>query len=559
MHIKEITVNNYKSLRDIRIAPDSFRVLVGANAAGKSNLADCIDFLSDVYRDGLEAAIQRKGGYAGIAFRRQKRARLPVALAVTIEATRDEFGLEAAEEPGRAFKIEHAFAFAVPSGSLRMAYRIVEESLTVSEGIGDNWQVLGAIKRQREQPLGITVPAERPANGAHRARAGSATRTPFDFAQVRLLLGDLNVKNISPSALLISSLRFLLPGLDAVMHALGSMRVFQISAARLREPGVPTPEPELERLGGNLATVVDNVQTKNADQWALVLQTMQAILPDLATIDVEDTGGRKLSLLFKEEGSGIAWQVDEISDGTLQTLALLVAISDPASSLVVLEEIENSVHPWIIRQILEVCREAASRKQIILTTHSPTVINFVRPQEVWVIWRANGESRLEELTRLDPDFLSLWESGAISTFSYLDSGILREAIPPAPNLEPEAVPEVLDRYDQLCAFIMALGEDVQMEELKHYTAFRRTRNFACVEVRERLGQIRVYVKIDPDSIELEKGFTRDVRDIGHWGTGDLEITLRSEADLERAAPLIRRSYAADQAKNHTAAEESRSF
>jgi len=50
------------------------------------------------------------------------------------------------------------------------------------------------------------------------------------------------------------------------------------------------------------------------------------------------------------------------------------------------------------------------------------------------------------------------------------------------------------------------------------------------------------VKIDPDTIELEPGFTQDVRGKGYYGTGDLEILIRSDADLERAAPLILQSY-----------------
>jgi predicted transport protein len=50
------------------------------------------------------------------------------------------------------------------------------------------------------------------------------------------------------------------------------------------------------------------------------------------------------------------------------------------------------------------------------------------------------------------------------------------------------------------------------------------------------------LKVDPSTVQLEPGFSRDVTSIGHWGTGDLELTLQSLADLERAKPLIERSY-----------------
>ncbi len=70
MQITQLSINNYKSLRAIQIAPAELNVIVGANAAGKSNFADCLDFISEVYRHGLEVAVARKGGYENIAYRR---------------------------------------------------------------------------------------------------------------------------------------------------------------------------------------------------------------------------------------------------------------------------------------------------------------------------------------------------------------------------------------------------------------------------------------------------------------------------------------------------------
>jgi len=96
----------------------------------------------------------------------------------------------------------------------------------------------------------------------------------------------------------------------------------------------------------------------------------------------------------------------------------------------------------------------------------------------------------------------------------------------------------------LKSFLLALGDDVQINTLKYYLAFKRIKNFACVEFRTQQSNILVYVKVDPDSVPLEIDFTRDVRKTGHYGTGDLEITIRSDDDLERAKPLLVKSYEA---------------
>ena len=99
--------------------------------------------------------------------------------------------------------------------------------------------------------------------------------------------------------------------------------------------------------------------------------------------------------------------------------------------------------------------------------------------------------------------------------------------------------EVFDAFKETC---LSFGEDVQIKPLKLYVAFKRLKNFATVEVRSGVGVLACYVKLNPDSIELEKGFTRDVREIGHWGTGDLEITIKTQADLDKALPILRASY-----------------
>jgi predicted transport protein len=106
----------------------------------------------------------------------------------------------------------------------------------------------------------------------------------------------------------------------------------------------------------------------------------------------------------------------------------------------------------------------------------------------------------------------------------------------------QADQELTDRFESLQEFLTNLGDDVQVNTLKHYIAFKRIKNFACVEVHTRTRNLLVYLKIDPDTIDLEKGFTRDVRTIGHFGTGDLEVVIGSLADFDRAKPLLERSY-----------------
>ncbi|WP_105968113.1 DUF5655 domain-containing protein [Streptomyces geranii] len=91
--------------------------------------------------------------------------------------------------------------------------------------------------------------------------------------------------------------------------------------------------------------------------------------------------------------------------------------------------------------------------------------------------------------------------------------------------------------------LLGLGDGVHRVERKTYRAYQRLRNFACLCPPQR-SKLLVYLKVAPRDVDLVAGFTRDVSGLGHHGTGDLEVQLRTLRDVERAQELFRASYAA---------------
>ena len=110
------------------------------------------------------------------------------------------------------------------------------------------------------------------------------------------------------------------------------------------------------------------------------------------------------------------------------------------------------------------------------------------------------------------------------------------------QLHEQAPEELKNLYDALETYILSLGDDVTKTTRQNYFAFRRIKNFACVEIHPQVKKLLVYLKNDPASVTLEPGFTRDVTRIGHFGTGNLEVTISSSQDLDRALALILDSY-----------------
>ncbi|WP_431035600.1 DUF5655 domain-containing protein [Streptomyces sp. P6-2-1] len=152
----------------------------------------------------------------------------------------------------------------------------------------------------------------------------------------------------------------------------------------------------------------------------------------------------------------------------------------------------------------------------------------------------------------DGDLLSLLvehSSPGVPHPSGVRGGRERTAVAPMPSTDsfPSArcsAPACLeDLYGELDEALTAWGE-VEVTPLQHYIAYRRLVNIASVLFRPGHKVILTYLRLDPDTVELEEGFARDMRGIGHLGTGDLEVRIGSPATLEKAQPLIRRAFEA---------------
>lgn len=100
--------------------------------------------------------------------------------------------------------------------------------------------------------------------------------------------------------------------------------------------------------------------------------------------------------------------------------------------------------------------------------------------------------------------------------------------------------ELRNTYDSIRAYILSLGDDITENQLKLYVAFKKINNIICAEIYQ--SKILLHLRLNPETVELKHGFVRDVRNVGHFGTGDLEITVKSEEDFEKIKELVDRAY-----------------
>lgn len=139
------------------------------------------------------------------------------------------------------------------------------------------------------------------------------------------------------------------------------------------------------------------------------------------------------------------------------------------------------------------------------------------------------------------DLLGLETVASVSGRTSATGRVGRRAAVPAPvRRQGGALAELAEAVDEV---LLGLGDGVSWVQRKQYRAYQRLQNFACVCPPQKT-KLLVYLKADPRDVDLVPGFTRDVTGLGHHGTGDLEVQLRTPRDAERAQDLFRASYAA---------------
>ena len=171
------------------------------------------------------------------------------------------------------------------------------------------------------------------------------------------------------------------------------------------------------------------------------------------------------------------------------------------------------------------------------------------------VQQINRNISLIEYARFDVEFLLLEMVSAVTSTESIEFPDISVVKPPskvggnqAKSVQDQidrSSKELLDVYKELENYLATLGDDIQGKTLKWYIAFKRIKNFLSVVFQHGQNNMLLFVKVDPDSIQLVAGFTRDVRTIGHFGTGSLEVTVRTSEDLEKALPWIKQSYDAN--------------
>lgn len=378
--IKEITINNYKSLRNVHFKPESLNVLVGPNASGKSNFVECLDFISKIYKYGLQNAVNEKEGFHNICFKRQRRSKGSVYIKVVFELI--------APQQKRNVKhlITSEFEMKALSEKLATDFEVTMEKYTVT-GESNN----RIFKMER---TGNRVNAE-----------------SFDDEKIKKEVLDFLVDHLKP----VSTDDIIAPYIERRLFPDVRMGLGQLSTYHFlrNNCAMPLPYSRLSKLGyhgEHIASVVQNLEKNLPGNVILerVKEKLRLAVPVMKDVAVKKYDfGANLGLWFRESNEA-NWEAKQVSEGTLMFFTTLISVMDPLASVVAIDEPENSIHPWMLGVLMDTCREEISNRQIFLTTHSPVLLDEANFEEIFIVSRnPNGETQIKSASTEYPEFKDL--------------------------------------------------------------------------------------------------------------------------------------------------------
>lgn len=364
--LSRFEVKNFKSIDKAVVRLQSFTALVGPNSAGKSNFVDAFRFVFDSLTNSVAFAIQGRGGIKEV---RRKSLGHPrnfgFRVVVQLPGFLGDYSFEvAAEEQGR-FIVRHERCIVGLHG-----FEVVNgEFKRPVEGV-----------RVRLEPDRLALPL---------ASAVEEYRPLYDF--------------------------------------LTKMRFYALVPDRIRDLQDPDPGDVLKPDGSNAAAVLRELSKHSPSRYQRLCGYLAQVVPGTTAVEYASAGPKETIKFRQEIGGHAPWSFDALnmSDGTLRALGVLLAVYQKTTpSLVVVEEPEATIHPGALEVLLRILLEASQSCQVLVTTHSPDLLDHkeISDDQVLVVTAEQGRTQIGPISTGSRELVKrkLYTPGALLRMGELD-------------------------------------------------------------------------------------------------------------------------------------------
>lgn len=352
--LNKITIRNYKSLEDVSLTLRPFNVFVGPNNAGKSNIFDCLMFLSESLRLGAPA-ISSRGGFHYIVWGGDLKRAISIDLDASV--------VDPASEGKRRFN----YQLEIVGGPM---YYLISKVKLACE-VNSEWRLLVNVQ------------------------SGQGTVWDIDGKEVRRIEPGQDPSwwlNVIPQ---------LWPHLTLFNYIIG-WKLYNLVPSRMRQPQPVKKDLILQPQGDNLSVVLHSLHSSYRREFREIEELLRTSAPELEELRTELTELGQTFTTYKERGHPLNIPIWAMPDGTLRFLGhLAVACSPTPPPLVCFEEPENHLHPRLHEHLLAILKSLSKRTQVLIATHSPLFLDSLRKEtgDLIVVDKVEGKTRCRRVSR----------------------------------------------------------------------------------------------------------------------------------------------------------------
>lgn len=368
MYIESIRLKNFKSFRNVQISDiPRLCVVVGANGVGKTTLFEVFAFLKDSLVFTVRHALQRRGGFREVLSRGGS----------VEEGIEIELGLR-----HRMNGADRRLSYLLHIGEQQERAVVLRELLRY---VPDPQRADG---HEAEALLDFT-------KGDGYIRDGAEEGDGHSHPGSRLRLGSREQDQVVPDVLAIGSLGHFqeLHVAPLVRQLIENIYISDVRVGDVRGSKEASGADEyLSVTGDNLQRVAYNLYRNHPDIFERILKRLRRSVPGVETVTPKRTEDGRLLLQFGDAAFRDPFSDRYVSDGTLKMFAYLVLLYEPRHhALLCIEEPENQLYRSLLWELGEDFRAYAERGgQVLITTHSPDLLNAMALDEVFWLTRRNG-------------------------------------------------------------------------------------------------------------------------------------------------------------------------
>jgi predicted ATPase len=350
--IKSIKAQNYKSFNNLDVKLSDFNIIIGPNSAGKSNFISILQFLRDIINSGVENAISLQGGTEHI---------------LNTNAKNGVISLEI------LFDTKISSSFGIHNSHLNIIgilYRI-------------NIELFGKVKKLKKYRYTETVEFNLK-DGSKLSMFNVDGKVKMDD-ELKDKLGPF-IEFVFAHEMSDKSILALIP-IVPFFERTNIPQVYDIDP-KLSKRSIPLSGlAELEPDGRNIAIVLKNL-TKNKDFMKKLIGLVDICLPFINKVNIESLSDKTIILNVRENfNNSLELPATFISDGTIEIITLIDILYFERRNVVAIEEPEKNIHPALLQKLVELMDDSSKNKQLIITTHSPEIINYVNKDNIFIIKR----------------------------------------------------------------------------------------------------------------------------------------------------------------------------